>query len=82
LFLEPIEEEKTTASGIVLPETAEKEKPVKAKVIASGRGKKNDKGELQSMAVKIGDIVLFKKYGPDELELEGKSIWSATRMIY
>ena len=44
LFLEPIEEEKTTASGIVLPDTAEKEKPVKAKVIAVGPGKKNEKG--------------------------------------
>jgi chaperonin GroES len=46
--------------------------PVKAKVIAVGPGKKNDKGELQPMTVKIGDVVLFKKYGPDELELEGK----------
>lgn len=72
LFLEAVEEEKTTASGIVLPETVEKEKPVKAKVVAVGPGKKNDKGETQPMAVKIGDMVLFKKYGPDEFELEGK----------
>jgi chaperonin GroES len=72
VFLEPAEEEKTTASGIVLPETMEKEKPVKAKVLAVGPGKKNDKGELQGMAVKVGDTVLFKKYGPDEFELEGK----------
>jgi len=72
LFLEPVEEEKTTASGIVLPETAEKEKPVKAKVVAVGPGKKNDKGELQAVAVKVGDTVLFKKYGPDEIELDGK----------
>jgi chaperonin GroES len=72
LFLEAVEEEKTTASGIVLPETVEKEKPVKAKVVAVGPGKKNDKGEIQPMEVKIGDVVLFKKYGPDEFELEGK----------
>lgn len=72
LFLEPVEEEKTTASGIVLPETMEKEKPVKAKVLSVGPGKKNDKGEVQPMAVKAGDVVLFKKYGPDEFELEGK----------
>ncbi len=72
LFLEPVEEEKVTASGIVLPETAEKEKPVKAKVLAIGPGKMNDKGEVRPMAVKVGDIVLFKKYGPDEFELEGK----------
>jgi chaperonin GroES len=72
LFLEPVEEEKTTASGIVLPETVEKEKPVKAKVFAVGPGKKNDKGEIVPMSVKVGDIVIFKKYGPDEFELEGK----------
>ncbi len=72
LFLEAVEEEKTTASGIVLPETVEKEKPVKAKVVAVGPGKMNDKGEIRPMAVKIGDVVLFKKYGPDEFELEGK----------
>jgi chaperonin GroES len=72
LFLEPLEEEKTTASGIVLPDTAEKEKPVKAKVLAVGPGKINDKGELRPMAVTVGQIVLFKKYGPDEFELEGK----------
>ncbi len=72
LFLEPVEEEKTTKSGIVLPETAEKERPVKAKVVAVGPGKRNEKGEVVPMAVKVGDVVLFKKYGPDEFELDGK----------
>jgi chaperonin GroES len=72
LFLEPLEEEKVTKGGIVLPETAEKEKPMQGKVIAVGPGKRNDKGEIQPMSVKVGDKVLFKKYGPDEVELEGK----------
>ncbi len=72
MFLEALEEEKTTKSGIVLPETAEKEKPVKGKVLAIGPGKRNDKGELQPMSVKVGDVVLFKKYGPDEIEIENK----------
>jgi chaperonin GroES len=72
LFLEPIEEEKMTAGGIVLPETAQKEKPVKAKVVAVGPGKKNDKGEFQPMAVRVGDTVLFKNSWPNEVELEGK----------
>lgn len=72
LFIEPIEEEKITKSGIVIPETAEKEKPVKGKVIAVGSGKLNDKGERIAMSVKVGDIVLFKKYGPDEIEIESK----------
>jgi len=72
VFLEPLEEEKTTKSGIVLPDSAEKEKPIKGKVIATGPGKVNEKGERIAMSVKVGDMVLFKKYGPDEIEIEGK----------
>lgn len=72
LFIEPIDEEKVTKSGIVLPETAEKEKPIQGKIIAVGPGKLNEKGERVPMSVKVGDIVLFKKYGPDEVELDGK----------
>ncbi|HEX4104088.1 MAG TPA: co-chaperone GroES [Candidatus Paceibacterota bacterium] len=72
LFIEPLEEERTTKGGIVLPDTAEKEKPIKGKVLAVGPGKRNEKGETMSMSVKIGDTVLFKKYGPDEIEIEGK----------
>lgn len=72
LFIEPIEEDKMTKSGIVLPDTAEKEKPIKGKVLATGPGKVNEKGERTPMSVKVGDTVLFKKYGPDEIEIEGK----------
>jgi len=61
-----------TKSGIVLPDTAEKEKPVQGKVLAIGPGKMTKQGERIPMSVAIGDIVLFKKYGPDEVELEGK----------
>ena len=72
VFLEPLEEEKMTKSGIVLPDTAEREKPVKGKVLAVGPGKMNEKGERIPVSVKVGDKVLFKKYGPDEIEMEGK----------
>jgi len=72
LFIEPLEEEKVSKGGIVLPDTAEKEKPVKGKVLATGPGKRNDKGDVQPMSIKVGDTVLFKKYGPDEFELDGK----------
>ena len=72
LFLEPQGEEKITKSGIVLPDTAEREKPMQGKVLAIGPGKMNEKGERVPMSVKVGDTVLFKKYGPDEIELEGK----------
>jgi chaperonin GroES len=74
LFIEPLVEEKTTKAGIVLPETVEKERPIKGKVIAVGPGKLNDKGERMPMSVKIGDVVLFKKYGPDEIEIDGKKL--------
>ncbi|MFH0712918.1 MAG: co-chaperone GroES [Candidatus Jorgensenbacteria bacterium] len=72
VFIEPIEEEKISKSGIVLPETAEKEKPMKGKILAVGPGKLNEKNERAPMSVKVGDIVLFKKYGPDEIELDSK----------
>ncbi|MFA6136091.1 MAG: co-chaperone GroES [Candidatus Paceibacterota bacterium] len=71
IVLEPVGEEKVTQSGIVLPESSEA-KPIKGKIVAVGPGKKNDKGEVISMSVKVGDLVLFKKYGPDEMEIEGK----------
>ena len=72
VFLEAIEEDRVTKSGIVLPDTAEKEKPIKGRVVAVGPGKRNDRGELSPSNLKVGDIVLFKKYGPDEIEIEGK----------
>ncbi len=72
IFIEPLSQEKATKSGIVLPENAEKEKPMLGKVIAIGPGKINEKGDRIAMSVKVGDKVLFKKYGPDEIEIEGK----------
>lgn len=72
VFLEPLEEDRTTKSGIVLPDSAEKERPIRGRVLAIGAGKRNDRGDIMHMSVKVGDIVLFKKYGPDEIELEGK----------
>jgi len=74
LFIEPIVEDKTTKSGIVIPDTAEKEKPVKGRVLAVGPGKFNEKGDRLPMSVKVGDNVLFKKYGPDEIEIDGKKL--------
>lgn len=71
LFIEPLSQEKATKSGIVLPENVEKEKPMMGKVVAVGEGKKNEKGEIVPMSVRVGDKVLFKKYGPDEIEVDG-----------
>ena len=72
VFIERIEDETTTESGIVIPDTADKERPMKGRVVAVGEGKRDDSGKLTPMSVKVGDVVLFKKYGPDELEVDGK----------
>jgi len=71
VWLEPIEREATTASGIILPETA-KEKPMEGKVLAVGPGARNDKGELQPLDVKVGDVVLYPKYAGTEVKHENK----------
>jgi chaperonin GroES len=73
VFLQSLEEEKTTQSGIVIPDTADKERPVRGKIVAVGPGRLNDKGERVAMSVKVGQIVLFKKYGPDEIELRDET---------
>lgn len=72
VFIEALEEEEKTKSGIVLPDTAEKEKPIKGKVMAVGPGKFNDKGERIKMTVKKGDKILFSKYGPSEVKIDKK----------
>lgn len=73
LVVEAVEEE-TTKSGIIIPDTASKEKPQKGKVLAVGPGKLNEKGERLPLEVKEGDTVLFTKYGPTEIKLEGKEL--------
>ena len=65
-----LEQEETTKSGIVLPDTA-KEKPSKAKVVAVGPGKYDEHGKLIPMPVNTGDIVVFAKYSGTELKLDG-----------
>jgi chaperonin GroES len=65
-------EEEKTKSGIVLPATAEKEKPEQGEVVAVGPGKTNDDGKITPMSVKAGDTVLFQKYGPTEVKLDGE----------
>jgi chaperonin GroES len=59
-------------SGIVLPDTIDKEKPQKGEVIALGTGKLAKDGKKIAFNVKVGDIVLFKKYSPDEVEVNGE----------
>ena len=72
ILIEPISQEEKTKSGIILPSTVEKEKPEQGKVIAVGSGKKTSAGKVIAPEVKPGDIVLFTKYGPNEVKVEDK----------
>ena len=73
VVVEPLEAEQTTAGGIVLPDSA-KEKPQRGKVKAVGPGKLLESGERCPVSVKVGDEVLFSKYGGMEIEVDGKEI--------
>jgi chaperonin GroES len=68
LIVEVLEEEETTVSGIVLPDTA-KEKPQRGRVLSVGPGSRNDKGEIVPMDVAEGDEIIFSKYGGTEIKL-------------
>lgn len=72
VLIEPLRQEEKTKSGILLPETAEKEKPEQGKVIAVGPGKKTEDGKTIPLEVKEGDVVLFTKYGPNEIKIDEK----------
>ena len=72
ILIEPIKEEEKTKTGILLPDSAEKEKPEQGKVIAVGPGKKDESGKVVPLEVKPGDRVLFTKYGPTEIKVENK----------
>lgn len=73
VVVQPIEQETTTASGLVLPETA-KEKPQQGKVLAVGLGKKDDDGDRIALDVEEGDTVLFAKYAGTEIKLDGDKV--------
>jgi chaperonin GroES len=68
ILIEPINEETTTKSGLILPDS--KEKPSKGRVVAVGQGKILDNGSRAPIDVKVGQVVYFTKYSPDELEME------------
>ena len=74
LIVKPIDEEETTASGIVLPDTA-KEKPQKGRVVAVGDGKWDEDGEKRiPLDVAAGDTVLYSKYGGTEIKVDGEDL--------
>lgn len=78
VLVEPLsdeEREKTTKLGIVIPDTVEKEKSERGRVIAVGAGKMTDEGKLIPLSVKKGQIVIFSKYGPDEIKVGNKEYY-------
>jgi len=71
IIVERVEEETTTAGGIIIPDTA-KEKPQKGKIIAVGKGKATEDGKVLALDVKVGDVVLFGKYAGTDIKIDGK----------
>ncbi len=74
VLIRPIKEDEVTKSGIVLPDTAEKEKPEKGEVVAVGEGKLNEDGKRIPLNVQAGDKVIFSKYGPDEIKVDDEEL--------
>ena len=62
-------------SGIIIPDSARKEKPERGLVVAVGEGKRNERGEILSMRIKVGDTVMFSKYGYDEVKIDEKDYY-------
>jgi chaperonin GroES len=71
IIVKRLEEETKTKGGIIIPDSA-KEKPIEGKVVAVGTGKKTDDGKLIALDVKVGDKVLFSKYGGTEVKIDGE----------
>lgn len=71
VVIKPASQEEMTSSGLVLPQTSG-EKPMQGEVIAVGPGQLDDEGRRREMSVKEGDTVLFTKYAPDEVEIDGE----------
>ncbi len=71
VIVRPIEAETSTASGIIIPDTASKEKPMRGEIIAIGEGT----GEEKVPNVKVGDVVIFTKYAPTEIKVGNEELY-------
>ncbi|MBF0139368.1 MAG: co-chaperone GroES [Magnetococcales bacterium] len=71
LLVKRVEEERKTSGGIIIPDTAT-EKPIQGEVIAAGTGAIDNDGKVRPMDVKVGDRVLFGKYGGSEVKIDGE----------
>jgi chaperonin GroES len=73
IIVKRLEEERTSAGGIIIPDTAT-EKPIQGKVVAVGKGKILEDGSVRQLDVKVGDKVLFGKYGGTEVKVDGDEL--------
>jgi len=73
VIIKRMEEERTSPGGIVIPDSAA-EKPIKGQVLAVGKGKSNEQGEVRPLDVKVGDRVLFGKYSGTEVKVDGEDL--------
>ncbi len=78
VLVKPVEAEKKSAGGIIIPDTASKEKPQIGEVMAVGAGAFDEAGKLIPMVIKVGQKVLFKKWGGDEVKVENEE-WKLVR---
>lgn len=72
ILVKPLKQEEVTKSGIVLPDTVDKEKKAEGEIVAVGPGKLLKDGSRAQMEVSVGDIVLYKKWGGDEVDIDGE----------
>ena len=70
IILKPLSKEEVTESGIILPDTVDKDRPEQGEVVAVGPGKLLEDGKRQTMEVQAGQKVMFKKYTPDEIKID------------
>ena len=77
IVIRQVEAEQTTASGVVIPDTA-KEKPQEGEVIAVGPGRVDDNGNRIPVDVKVGDVVIYSRYGGTEVKYDGQEFQSAS----
>jgi len=74
VIIKPASQEEVTKSGIVLPDTARGDRPERGEVLAIGPGKVLENGQRQAMSIKVGDTVVFTKYAPNEVKIDGEEV--------
>jgi len=72
VLVKRIEQETKTKSGIIIPDTAQQDKPTEGEIIAVGSGARDDTGKIIPLDVKVGDRILFAKWGGSEIKVEGQ----------